>query len=380
MGRLLRFTLFGESHGCCVGFVLEGVPPGIPLDADEINRELALRRPGRLLTSPRREPDTVEILSGVYMGYTTGAPLAAIIRNRDIDSSFYEKTVRYRPRPGHSDLTARLRYMGFNDYRGGGMFSGRLTAAIVAAGTIAKKIIGRHGVALYAYLRRLGPAECPEPESLEKPDELEKARNARNQSPVFCHDTQASEEMAAALRDAMRSGDSLGGLVELWILGAPPGLGDPPLEPLDAELAKAFFSIPGVRGVELGVGMKAAELRGSEATDNIVITEDGTPRPVPGHSGGVLGGLSTGAPIVMRIAFKPTSTIRKPLQTIDWRSYEPAEITGRGRHDPAIAIRAIPVVEAVAALVLGDHLLRWLSYRLEHYHWLEEGIGSSWEE
>jgi len=372
LGKLLRLTLFGESHGCCVGFVLEGVPPGIAISVEEINEELALRRPGRVLTSPRREEDQVELLSGVYMGYTTGAPIAGIIRNRDVDSSFYEEVVRHRPRPGHSDLAARLRYMGFNDYRGGGMFSGRLTAALVAAGAVAKKIAGRHGLGFYAYLRRLGPATCPEPRSAE---ELERLREERNRSPVFCHDEEASEEMRKALIAALREGDSLGGVVEVWITGAPPGLGEPPLDPLDADLAKAFFAIPGVRGVELGIGMRAGEKRGSEATDNIVLSTEGAPVPVPGYSGGVLGGLSTGAPIVMRAAFKPTSTIRKPLRTIDWRGLEEATITGRGRHDPAIAIRAVPVVEAVTALVTTDHLLRWLPYRLEHYHWLERNLG-----
>jgi len=162
--------------------------------------------------------------------------------------------------------------------------------------------------------------------------------------------------------------------VEVWVTGAPPGLGEPPLSPLDAELAKAFFTIPGVRGVELGAGLEAAKKRGSEATDEIRLGPGGEPLLVPGYSGGVLGGLSTGSPIVMRIAFKPTSTIRRPLGTIDWRGYEEATITGKGRHDPAIAIRAVPVVEAVAALVMTDHLLQWLPYRLEHYHWLEKGI------
>ncbi|OWJ55771.1 chorismate synthase [Pyrodictium delaneyi] len=376
MGSALRLSIFGESHGCCIGAVLEGVPPGIPLSPEEINRELELRRPGRRLTTPRREEDRVEILSGVYMGYTTGAPLAMLIRNRDVDSSFYEQVVRHRPRPGHADLTARLRSMGFNDYRGGGPFSGRLTAAIVAAGTVAKKIAGLHGVRFYAYLRALGPAECPPPNGSAEDwiQQLQQLREERNKSTVFCHDAEASKEMEQALIEAMKNGDSLGGLVELWILGVPPGLGEPPFDTLDGDLAKAFFAIPGVKAIEFGTGMAIARMRGSEATDNLVLSPEGAPIPTPGHSGGILGGLSTGGPIVARIAFKPTSTIRLPQRTIDWRGLEETEMTGGGRHDPAIAVRAVPVVEAMAALVVADHLLRWLSWRLEHYHRLERGL------
>ncbi|BES81194.1 chorismate synthase [Pyrodictium abyssi] len=375
LGTVLRLTIFGESHGCCIGAVLEGVPPGVPVSPEEIDRELELRRPGRRLTTPRREEDRVEILSGVHMGYTTGAPLAMLIRNRDVDSSFYEQVVRYRPRPGHADLTARLRSMGFNDYRGGGPFSGRLTAALVAAGTVAKKIAGMHGIQFYAYLRALGPAECPEPRGLAGGEQLQRLREERNKSPVFCHDEAASREMEQALIEAMKKGDSLGGLVELWILGAPPGLGEPPFDTLDGDLAKAFFAIPGVKGVEFGTGMAVARMRGSEATDDLVLGPDAAPTPVPGHGGGILGGIAAGAPIVARVAFKPTSTIRLPKKTIDWRGLEEAEITGRGRHDPAIAVRAVPVVEAAAALVVADHLLRWLPWRLEHYHRLERGLG-----
>ena len=376
LGSALRLLIFGESHGCCIGAVLEGVPPGIPLSPEEINQELELRRPGRWLTTPRREEDRVEILSGVYMGYTTGAPLAMMIRNRDVDSSFYEQVVRHRPRPGHADLTARLRSMGFNDYRGGGPFSGRLTAALVAAGTAAKKIAGLHGVRFYAYLRVLGPAECPPPSGSAEDwtQQLQQLREERNKSAVFCHDAGASKEMEQALIEAMKNGDSLGGLVELWVLGVPPGLGEPPFDTLDGDLARAFFVIPGVKAVEFGTGMAIARMRGSEATDNLVMSPEGAPIPTPGHSGGILGGLSTGGPIVARIAFKPTSTIRLPRRTIDWRGLEETETTGGGRHDPAIAVRAVPVVEAMAALVVADHLLRWLSWRLEHYHRLERGL------
>ncbi len=365
--------MFGESHGCCVGFVLEGVPPGVPISAGEIDRELALRRPGKRLTSPRREEDRVEILSGVYMGYTTGAPLAAIIRNRDVDSRFYEEVVRHKPRPGHADLAARLWSMGFHDYRGGGVFSGRLTAALVAAGVVAKKVAGMHGVGFYAYLRRLGGAECPEP-LLEDVESIGGMLARRNSSPVFCHDEEASRAMEEKLEEAMKRGDSLGGIVEVWALGVPPGLGSPPLDTLDGDLARAFFAIPGVRGVEFGLGMRAGDAWGSGATDDIVLAGDGSPVLVPGHGGGVLGGLSAGSPIVARVAFKPTSTIRAEKRTIDWRRLEETTITGYGRHDPAIAVRAVPVVEAAAALVVADHLLAWLGWRLEHYHRLERGL------
>ncbi len=372
LGRLLRVTVWGESHGPAVGAVVEGAPPGIPLTREIVEEELARRRPGRRYTTPRREPDRVEILSGVHMGYTTGAPVAMLIWNRDVDSSFYEKVVRHRPRPGHADAAARLNALGFEDYRGGGPFSGRLTAGLVAAGALAKQLLRLHGVEVYAYLRRLAGKECPL-EPPRSPAGLEELRRMRDQAPVPCPVPAAAEEMAKALEEAVARGGSAGGIVEAWILSPPPGMGEPLSGRLDAELAHAMLAIPGVKAFELGSGTRLADMTGREAADALHPTPDGGLALEPGHGGGTLGGLALGAAIVARAYVKPTSTIPYPTETIDWRTLGTAETRGAGRHDPAIAVRAVAAVEAAAAIVAADQLLRRLPSRLMHYHWLEKG-------
>ncbi|MEB3850969.1 MAG: chorismate synthase, partial [Desulfurococcales archaeon] len=242
LGVLFRVSLWGESHGCCVGALVEGVPPGIRVEEGMFERDMARRRPGRRLTTPRREPDRVEVLSGVYMGYTTGAPVMLLIRNRDVDSSFYEEEVRFRPRPGHADLPARLRAMGFEDYRGGGPFSGRLTAGLVAAGVLAKAVLGEYGVAVYGYLSRLGGVEC----RVEPPGswrELRALEDARDRAPVPCPDEDAASRMEEELVSTLRRGGaSLGGAAEVLILWAPPGMGEVLGDSFDADLAKALFT------------------------------------------------------------------------------------------------------------------------------------------
>ena len=380
LGLLLRVHLWGESHGCCVGALVEGLPPGLKVDKGFIDRELARRRPGRRYTTPRREPDRVEILSGVYMGYTTGAPVLLMIRNRDVDSSFYEETVRWRPRPGHADFPSRLRAMGFEDYRGGGPFSGRLTAGLVAAGALAKLLLAEYGVAVFAYLRRLGRVECgvEPPGPAEAGEWLRQLVERRDASPVYCPDPGASARMEEEIRRAVAEGGSVGGQVEVLMLGVPPGLGEVLGDALDADLAKAMFSIPGARAFELGEGARLGSMTGAEAADRLVVDrETGGVYLEPGHGGGVLGGLSTGSLIRARLTLKPTSTIWVPTATVDWRGLEEAEIRGRGRHDPAIVIRAVPVAEAAAAIVLADHLLRWLPYRVGHYLRLERGLAGA---
>lgn len=375
IGRLLRVTLWGESHGCCVGALVEGLPPGLRVDTGFIDSELARRRPGRRFTSPRRELDRVEVLSGVYMGYTTGAPVLLMIRNRDVDSSFYEEVVRYRPRPGHADAPSRLRSMGFEDYRGGGHFSGRLTAGLVAAGALAKLLLREYGVEVLAYLRRLGGVEC----SVEPPRGPGGLRNLRSRvdgSPFFCPDEEASRAMEEELARAVSEGGSLGGQVEVLVAGLPPGVGEPLGPGLDGYLAEAFFIVPGVKAVEFGSGAGLASMTGAEALDRLVFDEEtGGLRWLPGHGGGVLGGLSTGDVVRARVTMKPTSTIWVPGETVDWRGLRPSEIRGRGRHDPSIAIRAVPALEAAAAVAVADALLAWLPYRVGHYLRLERGLG-----
>ncbi len=355
MGKLFRVSLFGESHGRGVGVLIEGCPPGLRIDEEYIARELSRRRPGARYTSPRREEDRPEILSGVFRGHTTGAPIVVFVANRDVDSSFYEE-IRHTPRPGHADYTARVKYWGFNDYRGGGIFSGRITAGLVAAGAVAKRLLETHGVSVYSYITRIGPVKARV-----KPRDSEEFRRSIERSPVRCPDPDASRLMEEQLRKTMKEGDSLGGVVETTVFNLPPGLGDPPIDTLDGDLAKALFAIPGLKAVEFGAGFRLASMRGSEANDPWVL-KDGRVLTETNNAGGINGGISNGMPLVFRVAFKPTSTIRKPQRTVNLRTGQPAVIVGRGRHDPCIAIRAVPVVEAVTSIVLADHLLRWASW------------------
>ena len=356
IGRLFRVSIFGESHGKGVGALIEGCPPGIPVDESYIAGELARRRPGWGLTSPRREADWPEILSGVFRGRTTGGPILVFVRNRDVDSSFYEE-IRDTPRPGHADYTARVKYWGFNDYRGGGHNSGRLTAGVVAAGAIARRLLETVGVRVYAYITRIGDVEARV-----DPVDSESFRERVYSSPVRCPDPEASERMAEAVRRVMAEGDSLGGIVEAVAYNLPVGLGEPPMDGLDSDIAKALVSIPGVKGVEFGAGFRLAGMRGSEANDHWIM-RNGRVTTASNNMGGVNGGISNGMPLVVRAVFKPTSTIRKPQRSVNLATGEEAVIKGRGRHDPCIAIRAVPVVEAYMAIVLADHLLRWMAWQ-----------------
>ena len=367
-GRLFRVTLFGESHGKLVGVVVEGVPPGLKVSLDELNEELRRRRPGGKFVSSRRELDQAEIVSGVYKGYTTGAPVTIIVYNRDVDSSFYEEVVRFKPRPGHADFGARLHSMGFEDYRGGGFHSGRITAGLVAAGYLARKFLETLGISVAGLLRVLGGVEC-------RYSEVPIDRSKVYASPVRCPDPQSSKRMMKLLEEVISSGDSVGGIVEVHGYGVPKGLGEPHSHSLDADIAHAMFMVPGVKGVEIGLGFKLAYMRGSEVEDLISVGEgyvDGV-----GGSGSIWGGYSVSNTVVVRVAVKPTTTIGKPKKTINWRTLEEDVIVGSGRHDPAIAVRAVPVIESVLAIVLADHILSWLGWRLAHYYSLERGYESS---
>ncbi len=355
IGKAFKVSIFGESHGTCVGALIEGCPPGLRVDEELLRAELRRRRPGSALTSPRREEDEPVIMSGVFRGRSTGAPILIIIYNRDRDSSFYE-AIKDTPRPSHADYVARVKYWGMNDYRGGGIFSGRLTAALVAAGAVAKELLGKHGVRVYSYVVKVGDVEASV-----KPRDSPEFREAIDASPVKCPDPRASELMEGLVRRVSEEGDSVGGVVETVVFNAPVGLGSPPADTLDGDVAKAVFAVPGVKGVEFGAGFRMAGMRGSEANDPLVI-HDGEVVTETNNSGGINGGLSNGAPIVFRVAFRPTPTIRKPQRTVNLATMQPAVIEGWGRHDPCIAIRAAPAVEAVTALVLADHLLRWYSW------------------
>ena len=339
-GALFKITTFGESHGAAIGTVIDGCPPKIQLTEADFTHDMARRRPGKGPgDTPRRETDRVEILSGVFEGRTTGTPIALLVRNRDADSRPYE-VLRSLFRPGHADYAYYQRY-GHFDFRGGGRYSARETACRVAAGVVAGKVLAPLGVTVTAYTVELGgiPAERMEPETMDT-------------SPVCCPDPAASKKMAAALERAREAGDSLGGIVEVRIAGCPAGLGEPLFDKLDADLAKAMMSVGTVKGVEIGAGIAAARLRGSENNDPI-----GPNGFASNNAGGILGGISNGDDIVLRVAMKPIPSIFKKQDTID-RDGRPATLEFSGRFDVCAIPRVIPVLEAMAKLVLADHYLR----------------------
>jgi len=351
IGKALVFTCFGESHGACIGAILDGCPAGLPLTEDDVQAEVDKRRPGFTpLSTPRREEDRVEILSGVYDGNTTGAPICMVIRNRDVQSEPYEE-IKAKPRPGHADYTAYVKYGGYSDYRGGGRFSGRVTAAYVMAGALAKKILGTIGVEVLAHTVQIGNIRVSENVS---PEEIR--RNVYKNS-VRCAVPEATAMMEKEMLEAAKDGDSVGGMIEGTALNVPVGLGDPVFDSLDSEIAEMLFNIPAVKGVEFGAGFKAASMKGSENNDQYTIIE-GKIVTLSNNAGGILGGISTGMPVVVRVAFKPTSSISKKQKTVDLSHMEETEIEFSGRRDPCVVPRAVPVVEACLALVLADHAIR----------------------
>jgi len=345
-GTLFRFTTWGESHGPALGCVVDGVPSRIPLEAADIQRWLDRRRPGQSkFTTQRREPDRVEILSGVFEGVTTGAPVSLMIKNEDQRSKDYGEIARTY-RPGHADFTYDAKY-GIRDYRGGGRASARETAMRVAAGAIARKILG-DGVAIKAWLVEMG-GDAIDPARF---DEGEIDRN-----PFWSPDAEAAARWERKLTEVRKEGSSVGALIEVVASGVPAGLGEPVYDKLDSDLARAMMSINAVKAVEIGAGLEAARLSGEANADEIRMGNDGRPLFLSNRAGGVLGGISTGQDVVVRFAVKPTSSILTPRRTIT-ADGEETEISTRGRHDPCVGIRAVPVGEAMMACVLADHLLR----------------------
>jgi len=341
LGTLFCVSSFGESHGPAIGCVVDGCPPGLTLCEADIQAELDRRKPGtsRHVTQ-RREPDTVEILSGVYQGKTTGTPIALLIRNQDQRSKDYSNLVDTF-RPGHADYTYTMKY-GFRDPRGGGRSSARETAVRVAAGAIAKKWLNeKFGIVVRAYLSQLGPITLP----LKRWEDV-------NTNPFFCADSSKVDELEAFMDALRKSGDSIGAGVSVIAEGVPVGWGEPVYDRLDADIAYAMMGINAVKGVEVGAGFDSITQRGSEHGDEM------TPQGfLSNHSGGVLGGISTGQDVLVRMAIKPTSSIRLPRKSID-AAGNAVEVSTEGRHDPCVGIRAVPVAEAMLALVLIDHALR----------------------
>lgn len=350
-GKIFKLTTWGESHGPALGVVIEGCPAGIPLMVDEIQFQLNRRRVGQsAVTTPRGETDRAEILSGVFEGITTGAPISLITYNKDADSSKYEN-LRDIFRPGHADYTYWAKY-GHRDHRGGGRSSARETWGRVAAGAIARKIIATAGTDVFGFVRELGGIAM---ETFDR-DEIE--RNI-----VRCPDPVAAQNMVDAVLSIKEEHDSLGGIVEVRALGVPPGLGEPTFDKLDALIGQAMMSIPAVKAVEIGEGFAVTRSRGSESNDSFFIGDDGKIRTRTNNAGGTLGGLSSGEEIVVRIAVKPTSSVARPQQTVS-TSFEPRTILVEGRHDPSVCPRAVPVAEAMLAILLADLLLQNRSARI----------------
>jgi len=350
LGKLFTITSFGESHGRCVGIIIDGCPAGLAITEEDIQKEVDKRKPGvGIAATKRAEEDKVEILAGIFNGRTTGAPIGLVIWNRDIDSSEYEKT-RFLLRPGHADYTTFMKYGGFNDFRGGGRFSGRITASFVMAGAVARKLLNLIGIEVLAHTIEIGGVKA-------EPRGFDEIRENVNKNPVKCADLKAAEAMAGAIERVKEEGDSIGGMIEGIALNVPVGLGEPVFDTLDGDLAKALLAIPAVKGVEFGSGFSAASKRGSENNDLFTI-RNGKIVTVTNNAGGILGGISNGMPIVVRVAIKPTSSIAKSQPTVNIKDMKNASLTVKGRHDVCIVPRAVAVVEAMMAVTLGDFAMR----------------------
>jgi chorismate synthase len=367
-GTQFRITTWGESHGPAVGIVVDGCPAGLPLSEADIQVDLDRRRPGQSkVSTTRSEEDRVEILSGIFEGRTMGTPISMIIRNKDAISSAYD-AIRNTPRPGHADYTYQAKY-GLRDHRGGGRSSARETVGRVAGGAVARKLLAQAGIDVVGYVTELGGIRSSISSISAVPAhslKISDLRSATESNPVRCPDQKAIAPMLQAVEMARKEGDSVGGVAEILAVGVPPGLGEPVFDKLDADLAKALMSIGAVKAVEIGAGVECARMRGSGMNDPLAFVE-GTEGKVgfeTNNAGGILGGISTGAPILCRIAVKPTPSISKRQRTVDLVVGEDAEIDIKGRHDPSIPPRIVPVAEAMVALVLADHLLRQRSARL----------------
>ncbi len=350
-GKRFRVTVSGESHGRSIGAVVDGCPPGVRIDIHDIQKELDRRRPGLgELTSPRNEMDRVEMSGGVKDGLSTGKPIRLDVRNEDVDSADYDR-LRDMPRPGHADFTARMKFGSAHSHRGGGIFSGRMTVPFVMAGSIAKSILSMEGIKVLAHVIQIGGVEASNGIS---DGDVEKNTY---ETAVRCADLDAAGGMEREIRKAMSDGDSVGGLVECRIAGVPAGVGEPLFDSIESVLSHLIFSIPGVKGIEFGSGFGCVRMRGSGHNDPFIM-KGGDIMTETNNAGGILGGISNSMPILFRVAFKPTPSISKSQRTVDLSKMKEAEIEIMGRHDPCIAIRATPVVEAMAAIGMAELLMR----------------------
>jgi len=351
IGKRLVLTSFGESHGKCVGAVLDGCPAGLDLEEKDIQKNLDLRRPGQSsITTQRKEGDKVEILSGVFRGHTTGAPISMIIWNKDHDSKAYDD-LKSKLRPGHSDFPAMIKYKKFNDYRGGGRFSGRLTATFVMGGAIAQKLLKKSlGIETHSYTLQIGKIR------------MNRSLNSKMIKSIYSNDVRCPDKIYAkkmkdAIIQARKKGDSLGGIIESITTNLPTGIGEPIFSSIESDLSKAIFSIPSVKGIEFGSGFDGSASYGSENND-LYVLKKGKIITKTNNAGGILGGLSTGMPIVMRVAFKPASSIAKKQVTVDIKTKKATILSIKGRHDPCVVPRAPPVVDSLVSLTLADLALQ----------------------
>lgn len=351
LGSRLVLTSFGESHGKCIGAVLDGCPAGLELDENDIQPMLNLRKPGQYaISTQRQEDDLVSIISGVFRGYTTGAPIAMVIWNKDQRSGDYDNLIT-KMRPGHSDYPASVKYKQFNDFRGGGRFSGRLTATYVLGGSIARKLLQiTLGIETNSYTIQIGNIKI-------KNNPTKNMMNSIYSNEIRCPDQESVDDMINAIKSAKKYGDSVGGIIESITVNLPVGLGSPIFNSLESDLSKALYSIPSVKGVEFGSGFAASNKFGSQNNDEFVI-ENNKITTTTNNSGGILGGLSIGTPIIVRIAFKPTSSIGKIQNTVDIDKKQNTKLGIKGRHDPCVVPRAPPIVDSLVSLTLADHALQ----------------------
>ncbi len=356
-GEHLKLSIFGQSHGAAIGMTLDGIPAGLPVDLDALQAFLARRAPGQgEYATSRKEADEPEFLAGIVDGFTCGAPVAAIIRNQNTRSVDYAQ-LKDKPRPGHADLTAQIKYGGYRDVAGGGHFSGRLTAPLCIAGGLCKQWLARKGIHIGARLFSVGGIQDAALDPCD-PD-LDKIGT---DFPVV--DAKIGAQMREAIATAKADGDSLGGVIECFVTGLPVGLGDPMFDGLESKLAQIIFGIPAVKGLEFGAGFEAAAMCGSENNDSIVI-RDGKLLTATNNAGGILGGISNGMPLQLRVAIKPTPSIAKEQLTVSLSKNEQEKLIIQGRHDPCIAPRAVPVVEAAAAIGIFDAYLAYFGNKTE---------------
>ncbi|MDD2496711.1 MAG: chorismate synthase [Desulfitobacteriaceae bacterium] len=352
-GKNIKLSIFGESHGKAIGIIVDGLPPGMELNLDLISEELNRRAPGKNdFSTTRKESEKFEILSGFFAGRTTGTPLAAVIYNENQQSREYEK-IRHLIRPGHADYPGYVKYQGFNDYRGGGHFSGRLTAPLVFAGACAKQLLLEENIWVASYIKSIGEIEERDID-LAYPDSELLLHVRKKEFPAIFAET--AEMMKGAIQKAREDQDSVGGVVETVVGNVPPGIGDPFFNSMESSLAQIIFSIPGVKGLEFGSGFDVTRMKGSQANDCYYLKKNEI-KTRSNHNGGILGGITNGMPLVFRTAFKPTASIGKAQSTVNLEKMSETVLQIKGRHDPCIVPRAVPVVEAAAALVLLDLII-----------------------